>query len=399
MDLQWSNTFFLSATSEEGPKWIKLWQPGFRHSFIAPKQDFKDVIRQKPALALGLNEHCLIPAFWGKILSLGTVMGQEDGPYSHGNPAPPEAWLFDTDFSRTRLSSYVQAQLFLLPLLARAWCRWLKWWVQFSWFWTAICSGLLLPNHTNTHPACCKYQKQLKELSSSLLPCGKTAKGKKETALRKPLFVLAPWVQCWCEGPVPGWAICWREQWETRAEWFFWHLPHSAGLCESHLALHCCCSLIRSNHQTAHVPGEHGGLCSAAPGCSSPTHLPLNLHIYLYFSTRIKGEKGGKCQQLISRLVLKFCFSMANVRICINPFKRWNKANELAVQELWFCAWPWRDRETGSRGNIKTKYLFAECLCSLTTLWYWGVLFSCSEQAQHWFRMMLKFMFKIKLFL
>lgn len=57
-------------------------------------------------------------------------------------------------------------------------------------------------------------------------------------------------------------------------------------------------------------------------GCSSPTHLPLNLHIYLFFSTHIKGERGEKCQQLISRLVLKFCFSMANVRICIHPFKR-----------------------------------------------------------------------------
>lgn len=29
--LQWSNTFYLSAASEEGPKWIKLWEPAFRH--------------------------------------------------------------------------------------------------------------------------------------------------------------------------------------------------------------------------------------------------------------------------------------------------------------------------------------------------------------------------------
>lgn len=59
MDLQWSNTFYLSATSEEGPKWIKCWEPGFRHSFIAPRQDFKAVM--KPALALGFRAEQALP--------------------------------------------------------------------------------------------------------------------------------------------------------------------------------------------------------------------------------------------------------------------------------------------------------------------------------------------------
>lgn len=113
MDLQWSNTFCLCATSEEGPHWIKFWEPGFRHSFIAPRQDFKAVMCQKPALALRLNECCSIPAFWGRVLSPGTATGQQDRPYSCGNPAPPEAWLFDTNFSRTRLSSYVWASISL----------------------------------------------------------------------------------------------------------------------------------------------------------------------------------------------------------------------------------------------------------------------------------------------
>lgn len=85
VDLQWSNTFYQSATSEEGPKWIKLWEPGFRHSFIAPRQDFE------AALALGFRAEQVLPH-----PSPGTATEQEDGPYSHGNPAPPEAWLFDT---------------------------------------------------------------------------------------------------------------------------------------------------------------------------------------------------------------------------------------------------------------------------------------------------------------
>lgn len=236
----------------------------------------------------------------------------------------------------------------------------LKWWAQFSWFWTAICSCLLLPNHTNSHPGCCKHQIQLMELWFFLLPYGKAARGKKEAALRQHLSVLAPRVQrrCGVWGTSPSWAICWREKWEMRDKLFLWHLPHPGRLCEADLARQCCCSLIRSNHQTVCVPGERGGLCSAAPGCSLPgllfSHLPpfKSSYVFILFSSHIKGGEGEKCQQLISRLVLKFGFSTENVRICFHPFKRWNKANELAVQEV-FCAWPWRDRETGSRGNIK----------------------------------------------
>lgn len=194
----------------------------------------------------------------------------------------------------------------------------------------------------------------------------------------------------------------WGKQWQMWDEWFFWHLLHSDGLCESHLAHHCCCSLIRSNYQTVNTPGEHGGLCSALPGCPLAellfSHSPPFKSIFLYFFlTHIKGVKGEKCQQLISRLVLKICFSMLNVRICVHPFKRWNKANELAVQETWFCTRPWRDRGTGTRGDIITKHLFAEYLSSLPTLWWWGVSLFCAEQAQNRFRMVLKCTFNFKL--
>lgn len=83
IDLQWSNTFYQSATSEEGPKLIKLLEPGFRHSFIhsfiAPKQDLEAVMWQKPALALGFRAEQALPhpsllRFWALGLPRGRKM-------------------------------------------------------------------------------------------------------------------------------------------------------------------------------------------------------------------------------------------------------------------------------------------------------------------------------------
>lgn len=100
MDLQWSNTFYLSPTWEEGPKWIHFWEPGFRHSFIAPRQDFKAVMN--PALALGSRAEQALPhpSLLRQNSEPWNFHGAEDGHYSHGNAAPPEAWLFGTNFSR-----------------------------------------------------------------------------------------------------------------------------------------------------------------------------------------------------------------------------------------------------------------------------------------------------------
>lgn len=101
IDLQWSNTFYQSATPEEGPKLIKLLEPGFRHSFI-----HSFIHCTKTGLgSCDVTETCLstwvqgwtstAPSQPSEVLSTGTATGHEDGPYSHGNPAPPGAWLFD----------------------------------------------------------------------------------------------------------------------------------------------------------------------------------------------------------------------------------------------------------------------------------------------------------------
>lgn len=81
----------------------------------------------------------------------------------------------------------------------------------------------------------------------------------------------------------------------SREKWFFWCFLLSEGLCGSHLALQCCCSLIRSSQQAAGAQGQHWGLCSAAPGCP-PTGLlscspPPNGRTQIYvFSHTSKGE-------------------------------------------------------------------------------------------------------------
>ena len=86
------------------------------------------------------------------------------------------------------------------------------------------------------------------------------------------------------------------KQWQMWDEWFFWHLLHSDGLCESHLVRHCCCSLIRSNYQTVNTPGEHGGLCSALPGCPLAellfSHSPPFKSIFFFFLNTHQRGKG-----------------------------------------------------------------------------------------------------------
>lgn len=180
--------------------------------------------------------------------------------------------------------------------------------------------------------------------------------------------MLAPGVQRWCEEPLPDWAICWRIGGKRERNDFSdtSHIqPGSVSLTSLTSAVALSLGAITRLFMSQGSVVASALQPQAAPwlDCSSPTPLPLNPHIDIYyFSSHIKGGKGEECQQLISRLVLKFCFSMANVRICVHPFKRGNEANELAVQEVWCCAWPRRDREIGSRGNIKTKLLLAECL-------------------------------------
>lgn len=146
MDLQRSNKFYFSATSEEGPKQIKFWEAGFSHSFIAPRQDFKAV-----------SETCL--STW--------VQGWASTAPSQ--PSEAEFWALGLPWGR-KMELIPMDNLHLLKLgclipisagpgcvcslisLAFACsiqCRWLQQWIQFSQFWTAIRSRLCLPNHTN----------------------------------------------------------------------------------------------------------------------------------------------------------------------------------------------------------------------------------------------------------
>lgn len=103
----------LSASLEEGPKWRKFWESGFRHPFIAPRQDFKAATCQKPASALRLRAEPAIPhprpqsqGFPCPAATQG-CHSAGDGPYFYGNPATTESRLFNTDFSRATLPRYV----------------------------------------------------------------------------------------------------------------------------------------------------------------------------------------------------------------------------------------------------------------------------------------------------
>lgn len=244
----------------------------------------------KPSLALGFRAEQALPH-----LSL-LRQGSEPWDCHRAGRWTLFPWKSCSSWSLVVWYRFQQGQALKLCLLINFSCLCLPGYG--SGDWTAICPCLLFPNHTNTHPGCCKHQKQPEELWSSLLPYRKTARGRKETALRQHLLVLAPHVQCWCEGSVPDWAICWRNSGKREINYFSDTSHIQAG---SVSLTSLTSAVVLSLGAITRLFMSQGSVVASALqyravlclGCSSPTPLPLNPHIYLFFFPphTSKGER------------------------------------------------------------------------------------------------------------